>query len=77
MIVGDTLGSLLCIYVKGMHEVQRLISTSLLDIYNWIKYIKDNLKCSRARVTNELTDFTHLNSNILLKNFKLQNLLYT
>lgn len=64
MIVGDTLGSLLCIYLKGMHEVQRLISTSLLDIYNWIKYIKDNLKCSRARVTNERTDFTHLNSNI-------------
>ena len=34
---GDTLGSLLCIYLKRMHEVQRLISTGLRDIHNWIK----------------------------------------
>ena len=34
----DTLGSLLCIYLKGMHEVQRLTSTSLRDIHDRIKY---------------------------------------
>ena len=41
-IAGDSRGylalnSLLCIYLKRMHEVQRLISTGLRDIHNWIK----------------------------------------
>ena len=38
IVSGDTLGSLLCIYLKGMQEVQRLTSTSLRDIHDRIKY---------------------------------------
>ena len=38
IVSGDTLGSLLCIYLKRMHEVQRLTSTSLRDIHDRIKY---------------------------------------
>ena len=34
---GGTLGLCLCIYLKRMYEVQRLISTGLQDIHNWIK----------------------------------------
>lgn len=34
---GDTLNSLLCIYLKHLHEVQRLTPTGLRDIHNWIK----------------------------------------
>ena len=33
----DILGLLLCIYLKSIHEVQRLISTGLRDIHNRIK----------------------------------------
>ena len=33
----DTLVSLLRIYLKPMHEEQRLISTGLRDIQNWIE----------------------------------------
>ena len=33
-VAGETLGSSLCIYSKGMHEVQRLISTPLRDFYS-------------------------------------------
>ena len=33
----DILGLLLCIYLKSIHEVQRLISTGLRDIHNQIK----------------------------------------
>ena len=52
---GYTLGSLLCIFLKGMHEIQRLISTDLRNIYNWIKDEGIlNLKCSRARVARRL-----------------------
>ena len=36
-VAGDTLSSLLCIKLKRMQEVQRLISTGLRDIHNWIK----------------------------------------
>ena len=36
-VAGDTLGSLLCIKLKRMQEVQRLISIGLRDIHNWIK----------------------------------------
>ncbi len=36
-VAGDTLGSSLCIYLKRKHEVQRLTSTTLRDIYDWIK----------------------------------------
>ncbi len=36
-VAGDTLGSSLCIYLKRMHEVQRLTSTALRDIHDWIK----------------------------------------
>ncbi len=36
-VAGDTLGSSLCIYLKRMHEVQRLTSTTLRDIYDWTK----------------------------------------
>ena len=35
---GDTMGSFLCIYLKCMHEVQWLTSTSLLDIHDWIRH---------------------------------------
>ena len=35
---GDTWGSFLCIYLKCMHEMQWLTSTSLLDIHDWVKY---------------------------------------
>ena len=38
IVSGDTLGSLLCIYLKHMHEVQRLTSTSLRDNNDRIKY---------------------------------------
>ena len=38
IVSGDTLGSLLCIYLKQMYEVQRLTSTSLRDIHDRIKY---------------------------------------
>ena len=34
-VTGDTLSSLLCIYLKRMQEVQPLILTGLQD--NWIK----------------------------------------
>ena len=37
-VAGDTLGWLLCIYLKRMHEVLRLTSTSLRDIHDRIKY---------------------------------------
>ena len=37
LVVGDILGSLLCIKLKRMQDVQRLISTGSLDIHNWIK----------------------------------------
>lgn len=33
-VAGETLGSSLCIYSKGMHEVQRLTSTALRDFYS-------------------------------------------
>ena len=36
-VAGDTLGSLFCIYLKRVHEVEGLISTGLRDIHNWIK----------------------------------------
>ena len=36
-VAEDTLGSLLCIYLKRMHEVSRLILTGWRDIHNWIK----------------------------------------
>ena len=36
-VLGDTLGSLLCICLKRMHEVQRLISTGSRDIHNLTK----------------------------------------
>ena len=32
-----TMGSLLSIYLKRMHEVQKLILKGLRDIHNWIK----------------------------------------
>ena len=35
---GDTLGVLLCIYLKRMYEVQRLISTGLRNIHNMTKH---------------------------------------
>ena len=37
IIIGDTVGSFLCIYLKCMHEVKRLVSTGLRDIHNWKK----------------------------------------
>ena len=36
-VAGNTLGALLCIHLKRMHEVKRLISTGLRDLHNWIK----------------------------------------
>ena len=36
-VAEDTLNSLLCIYLKQLHEVQRLTPTGLQDIHNWIK----------------------------------------
>ena len=33
-VAGDTLGSSLCIYLKRMHEVQRLSSTSVRNIHD-------------------------------------------
>ena len=38
IVSGNTLGSLLCIYLKRIHEVLRLTSTSLRDIRDRIKY---------------------------------------
>ena len=32
-VAGDTLGSSFCIYLKRMHEVQRLTSTSVRNIH--------------------------------------------
>ena len=35
-VARDTSGSLSSKNVRGMHEVQRLISTGLRDMHNWI-----------------------------------------
>ena len=38
-VAGDTLGSLVCTYLKRMHQEQRLISTGLSDIC-WLHTIR-------------------------------------
>ena len=53
-VTGNTLGSLLCIYLKRMHAVQRLISTGFRDIHNWIKDERIIFKCWRTLVTRRL-----------------------
>ena len=49
-------GSLLCIYLKCMHKVQRLISIGLQDSQTWKKdeCITFKLKCSCTRVARRL-----------------------
>ena len=64
------MGSLLYIYLRRMHEVQRLISTGLRDIHNWIKdegiiyynYLLQ-LKCSSARVARRLRTYCLFKNN--------------
>ena len=64
-----------------MHEIQRLISTDLRNIYNWIKDEGMlNLKCSRARVARRLltkclfkSNKQALNQNLFLDSMEIIN----
>ena len=64
-----------------MHEIQRLISTDLRNIYNWTKDEGVlNLKCSRARVARRLltkclfkTNKQALNQNLFLDSMEIIN----
>ena len=46
-VARDTFGSLSCKKLRRMHEVQRLISTSLRDMNNWIHecYMSVHVQC--------------------------------